>query len=92
VITDIIMPEVDGFEVIMAIKDMQHHPRIIAISGGSAGIPQDSLIMVAKAMGVHRVLPKPFAMDELFEAIGIHEVYEDRGGQIALNDENQAPA
>ena len=71
VITDILMPEVDGFEVIMAIKDMPLHPRIIAISGGSAGIPQDGLMMVAKAMGVHRILLKPFSIDELIDAVGI---------------------
>jgi len=69
VITDIVMPEIDGFEVIMAIKDMRLHPRIIAISGGSAGIPKDGLMMVANAMGVHRILPKPISIDELLEAV-----------------------
>jgi CheY-like chemotaxis protein len=82
VITDIIMPKVDGFSVIMAIKDMPLHPRIIAISGGSVGIPQDGLMMVAKAMGIQRILPKPFSLDELFAAVGSHELYEDCSDQI----------
>jgi CheY-like chemotaxis protein len=73
VITDIIMPEVDGFEVIMAIRKLPLHPRSIAISGGSANISQNSLMKVAKAMGVHRILHKPFSMDELFEAVSPHE-------------------
>jgi CheY-like chemotaxis protein len=84
VITDIIMPEVDGFEVIMAIKKMPLHPRIIAISGGSAGIPKDDLLMVAKAMGVHRILQKPFLIDELIAAVGIPGACEDHGEHNAL--------
>jgi YesN/AraC family two-component response regulator len=65
VITDIIMPEFDGFELIMAIKEMQQKLRIIAITGGSTGISQDFIKTVTKAMGVHRVLLKPFSITEL---------------------------
>ncbi|MDR3578494.1 MAG: response regulator [Oryzomonas sp.] len=44
VITDIIMPECDGFEVLMSIEKMPNRPKIIAMSGGSSYLVQEYLL------------------------------------------------
>lgn len=59
VITDIIMPEVEGIETIFSLR--RSHPRlkVIAISGGGRITADDHLLM-AKKMGASAVLSKPF--------------------------------
>jgi CheY-like chemotaxis protein len=71
VITDIVMPESDGFEVIMEINRMQPRPRVIAMTGGSARLSREYLSGVASAMCVQQVLCKPFSVEELLEAVGL---------------------
>lgn len=59
VVTDILMPEVDGYELIMKLKQTPHRPRIIAMSGNPSKIGLDFL-KSAQQLGADRVLPKPF--------------------------------
>ena len=68
VITDIVMPESEGFEVLMTLRDKQPPVRIIAISGGGLQSPTDYLQM-AKGMGAAKVLEKPFSNEALMAAI-----------------------
>ncbi len=67
-ITDILMPEVDGIEVIRRIQKSNKQIEIIAISGGGALIPVDYLAIV-KTMGVKYAFPKPINLDGLELAI-----------------------
>ncbi len=69
VITDLVMPEKEGLEMITEIKRLFSGVKIIAISGGGRGGGQDYLKM-AKAFGAQRVLAKPFSHREIMEAIG----------------------
>jgi CheY-like chemotaxis protein len=64
VVTDIIMPTVDGLGVLAEIK--LHHPRtrVIAISGGGRLTPL-SWLDVAKKLGADEVLAKPFSAKDL---------------------------
>ena len=65
VITDIIMPDTDGIEVILElISDESHQCKIIVISGGGriAGI---EYLNLAKNLGVESILEKPFSFSEL---------------------------
>jgi DNA-binding response OmpR family regulator len=68
VITDIFMPEKDGIEVIMELRDDFPDVKIIAISGGGH-IFQISFLSEAKKMGAHHILSKPFKPKEFLEAI-----------------------
>lgn len=68
VITDIIMPEMDGIETVMALRDKLPNSRIIAISGGGRGENYDYL-KLAKSFGADRTLRKPFRCDELVELV-----------------------
>lgn len=58
-ITDIIMPEMDGLEVIQYVKNSHPETKIIAISGGGY-FRADDLLLMAKEFGANMVLTKPF--------------------------------
>lgn len=64
VITDLVMPEQEGLAVIMELRKINPHVRIIAISGGIAFDPRLYLSM-ARKLGADHVLRKPFLPDEL---------------------------
>ena len=58
VITDIIMPEQDGFEVILDYRNKNQLDRIIAISGGGRTSAEDYL-NIANHFGVSSIFSKP---------------------------------
>ena len=65
VITDIVMPEKDGLEVLMELRGKHPSVKIIAISGADSGDYLDS----ARLMGAAKVLLKPFTNEVLIAAI-----------------------
>lgn len=71
IITDIIMPEMDGIEAIMEVQTMCPETPIIAISGGSARLEKAAGLDTAKRLGAVAVLEKPFEIDALLAAIGV---------------------
>lgn len=66
VLTDVLMPEVDGLEVTMGVHRGFPATRIIAMSGGVGDM---DLLDVAEAFGAHRTLRKPFMLNDLLQAI-----------------------
>lgn len=68
VITDILMPEMDGLEILMAIQKMNPEIPIIAISGGSRQLQIDFLRQ-AKLFGARYVFEKPVPLDVLRKAV-----------------------
>ena len=69
VVTDILMPEMDGLELIRAVKKDHPGVKLLAISGGSARLPGTDALQVARLLGARRVLPKPFSADEVIAAV-----------------------
>lgn len=69
VITDIIMPEKEGIETIIELKQDFPALKIIAISGGSRRLGAGNCLSYAAKLGVSRVLPKPFERATLLEAV-----------------------
>lgn len=67
-ILDILMPEKDGLETIRDLKKSNKDVKILAISGGGQ-IGADGYLGVAKKMGVHKTLSKPFTLQELTDAV-----------------------
>jgi DNA-binding response OmpR family regulator len=63
VITDILMPERDGLETIMALRREKKQVPVIAMSGMSRDAPL--YLEVAKKLGAVRTLAKPFTGPEL---------------------------
>jgi len=73
IITDIIMPEMDGIEAILEIQTMRPETPIIAISGGSARLEKAAGLDTAKRLGAVAVLEKPFEVDALVAALAVAE-------------------
>jgi DNA-binding response OmpR family regulator len=67
-ITDIFMPEADGFETIEAFRREFPQTRIIAVSGGGQRAKRDYL-ETATLMGVDAALHKPFEIHELLDTL-----------------------
>src|SRR5204863_6205518 len=68
-ITDIIMPEMDGVETVRAARQLQPALPILAMSGGGSFDPADYL-GIARAFGATDVLPKPFKPADLVAIVG----------------------
>ena len=68
VITDIVMPEMEGLELIRQIRKQSPAPKIIGMSGGGRGTADDYLEL-AKRFGAARTLAKPFTVKELTAAV-----------------------
>ncbi len=68
IVTDIVMPETEGLETIMAVRKTSKTLPIIAISGGGRVGPKDYLHM-AQRVGADYTFPKPIEKDELLAAI-----------------------
>jgi DNA-binding response OmpR family regulator len=69
VVTDIVMPEIEGIGVIREIKRMSAAPKIVAISGAGRLRTGDYLSWAAH-LGADAVLAKPFRMSELVKLSG----------------------
>jgi DNA-binding NtrC family response regulator len=71
VITDVLMPEGDGLDLITELKKVQPKARILAISGGGRYLEGSDYLKLAKGLGAHSALMKPFTWQQLQDAINI---------------------
>ncbi|MEK7337311.1 MAG: response regulator [Nitrospirota bacterium] len=62
VITDILMPEQDGMEVILELTREFLDARVIAMTGASG---EQNFLSVAKLFGARHILEKPFGADQI---------------------------
>ena len=68
VVTDIIMPDTDGFEVIIDLRKDLPEARIVAITGGGRLGPE-YFLPIAQALGADRAFTKPFHMEDFVTAV-----------------------
>lgn len=68
VITDLLMPEKEGIETIMELRDRYPEVRIIAISG-AGGLDDPGPLMDAELFGAGATLPKPFSVQKLLDTV-----------------------
>ncbi|MCX6998408.1 MAG: response regulator [Kiritimatiellaeota bacterium] len=78
VVTDILMPEGDGFELIHHLRQNLPGVPIIAMTGS----PDERLFQEAERLGVQRQLRKPFAMRQLLQAVQ-EELSPEQAGDTA---------
>ena len=69
VLTDILMPDFDGLEVIRMVRTTKPGCPIIAVSGGGDHLPAPAGLQLASAFGADAVLNKPFTLSELIDVI-----------------------
>ena len=68
VITDIVMPEVDGIELLVSLRKIKPDIRVIAMSGGNKG-HGDTYLQVADKLGANTILNKPFNLSDLLREV-----------------------
>jgi CheY-like chemotaxis protein len=69
VITDIFMPEGDGFEMLRAIRH-RNPPVPVIVMSGSAKTATVNFLDLADRLGAAFVLAKPFKRQQLLDAVG----------------------
>ncbi len=68
VLTDVLMPDKDGIEVISDLRREYPDLPVIAMSGGGR-LPRDGYLTIARHLGAHAILQKPFTADELVATV-----------------------
>ncbi|MEO6246021.1 MAG: response regulator [Opitutaceae bacterium] len=76
VITDVLMPDGDGLDLINELKKVQPEARILAMSGGGRYIEGDDYLKLARGIGAHAAVMKPFDRKQLQAAIDLALVAE----------------
>lgn len=68
-ITDMLMPDMDGIEVIKTLRVKHPGLWIVAMSGGGRMLSANVALTLSRAFGADRVLYKPFRTAELLAAL-----------------------
>ena len=66
VITDILMPELNGLEMLLALTREFIHAKVIAISGIDG---EKHVLDVAKLLGARQTFQKPLSLPQLLDAV-----------------------
>ncbi len=69
VITDLIMPKMDGLEMIAQLKRRRPEIVIVAMSGG-ARLDNANVLEAAQSAGADQIIAKPFSGDDLSRVVG----------------------
>ena len=69
IITDLVMPEKNGIQMIMDLKNQTPDLKVVAISGGSGFTGDIDLLSVAKLLGAKHIIRKPFGVDDIRNAV-----------------------
>jgi DNA-binding NtrC family response regulator len=69
VITDVLMPDGDGIDLITELKKVQPNARILAMSGGGRYLEGSDYLKLATGLGAHAAIMKPFTWQQLQGAI-----------------------
>ncbi len=68
VITDLLMPEMEGIETLINLRKKNERVKVIAISGGGRNSPENYLLMAEK-LGAQKTFPKPIDRQGLLSAV-----------------------
>jgi CheY-like chemotaxis protein len=66
VLTDLYMPQPDGFEIVQSVRGMPQRPPLIVMSSNAVAV---GVFRDAQALGAAAALPKPFTADQLLTLV-----------------------
>jgi len=69
VITDLFMPEKEGLETIMEMRQTDKKVRIMAITGGAPNMNMADLLDTAEMLGANALMAKPFHMETFLQRV-----------------------
>lgn len=64
IITDVIMPDGDGLDLIREARSRAPETRILAISGGGRFLKRETCLEMSRGLGAHALLLKPFNREQ----------------------------
>lgn len=65
IITDLVMPEKGGIDLIMELKNRDPKVKVIAISGGGGITGRFDYLPIAKLVGASEIIAKPFQIADI---------------------------
>jgi DNA-binding response OmpR family regulator len=68
IITDILMPKIDGLSMIVELRRLNMRTKILAVTGGGRMI-HSNFLAAARNVGAHDALKKPFTHHQLLEKV-----------------------
>ena len=68
IVSDINMPEMDGIELLMRVRDEYPGTRLLAMSGGGY-IAKEKLLRIASILGAVAILEKPFTVEQIVDIV-----------------------
>ncbi len=77
VVADIFMPGMGGIEGIQRMREARPEIKILAASAGYSEMSADAALRAAEKIGADAILPKPFSLDDLRNAVS--ELLADDG-------------
>ena len=69
VVLDMLMPDMDGIEVLARLHASHPSTRVVAVSGGGHWVTTGDCLSAAAGLGAHRTLEKPVRATTLVEAL-----------------------
>ncbi len=69
IITDLVMPEMNGIDLITSIQKISPDLKIIAISGGGGLNGRFDYLPVAELLGAEKIFRKPFELSKLKKTV-----------------------
>jgi len=68
VVTDIVMPGIDGIELLVGLRKIKPDIKVIVMSGGNSG-HADTYLQMAENLGANVILNKPFKLLDLLKQV-----------------------
>lgn len=69
IITDLVMPEKEGIETIIALRKNFTAIKLVAMSGGGVSLNGRQMLNVEQKLGASQILEKPFTDEALIAAV-----------------------
>jgi len=69
VVTDVVMPSREGFDLLREFKKLSPSAGVVVISGGGRFVAGESLLELAERLGADATLAKPFHIAELVRLV-----------------------
>ena len=68
-ITDLVMPEMNGIELVISVKNRNPKQKMIAISGGGGITGRFDYLPVVELLGADAIMAKPFELQDLLKSV-----------------------
>ena len=65
IVTDVTIPDMDGMELVRAVRELGHSVPIVAVAGGGGRVDEEALLTIARELGEVEVVPQPFNLDHI---------------------------